>query len=59
MSKRRKGFPPEPQVKHGVRVVHGDKGLVEKVGRNDLIGPQPHGEVERKRPRTLHPGALA
>jgi uncharacterized protein YecA (UPF0149 family) len=36
MSKRRKGFPSETQVKRGVRVVHGDKELVEKVGRNDL-----------------------
>ena len=36
MSKRRKGFPSETQVKRGVRVVHGTKELVEKVGRNDL-----------------------
>jgi uncharacterized protein YecA (UPF0149 family) len=36
MSKRRKGFPSERQVKRGHRVVHGDKELVEKVGRNDL-----------------------
>ena len=36
MSKRRRGFPSETQVKHGVRVVHGDKELVEKLGRNDL-----------------------
>jgi uncharacterized protein YchJ len=36
MSKRRKGFPSETQVKRGVRVVHGDKEFVEKVGRNDL-----------------------
>ncbi len=36
MSKRRKGFPSEKQVKRGVRIVHGDKELVEKVGRNDL-----------------------
>ena len=35
MSKRRKGFPSETQVKRGDRVVHGDKELVEKVGRND------------------------
>jgi hypothetical protein len=36
MSKRRKGFPSEAKVKKGVRVVHGDKELEEKVGRNDL-----------------------
>ena len=35
-SKRRKGFPSETQVKRGVRVVHGDKELTEKLGRNDL-----------------------
>lgn len=36
MSKRRKGFPSETQVKRGDRVVHGHKELVEKLGRNDL-----------------------
>jgi uncharacterized protein YecA (UPF0149 family) len=36
MSKRRKGFPSETQVKRGVRLVHGDKELVEKLGRNDF-----------------------
>lgn len=36
MSKRRWGFPSETQVKRGVRVVHGDKLLEEKLGRNDL-----------------------
>ena len=30
------GFPSETGVKRGVRVVHGDKELEEKVGRNDL-----------------------
>jgi uncharacterized protein YecA (UPF0149 family) len=35
-SKRRKGFPSETQVKRGVRVVHADKELREKLGRNDL-----------------------
>lgn len=34
-SKRRKGFPSETKVKRGVRVVHGDKELVEMLGRND------------------------
>lgn len=34
-SKRRKGFPSETQVKRGVRVVHGDKELREKLGRKD------------------------
>jgi uncharacterized protein YecA (UPF0149 family) len=36
MSKRRKSFPSETRVKRGVRMVHGDKELVEKLGRNDL-----------------------
>jgi uncharacterized protein YchJ len=36
MSKRRRGFPSETQVKRGVRSVHGDKELAEKLGRNDL-----------------------
>jgi uncharacterized protein YchJ len=34
-SKRRKGFPSETRVKRGSRIVHGDKALVEKLGRND------------------------
>jgi hypothetical protein len=36
MSKRRRGFPSETRVKRGVRVVHGEKVLQEKLGRNDL-----------------------
>ena len=36
MSKRRKGFPSEMHVKRGVRIVHGNKMLEEKLGRNDL-----------------------
>ncbi len=36
MSKRRKGFPSETQVKRGVRIVGDDKLLEEKLGRNDL-----------------------
>lgn len=36
MSKRRKGFPSETSVKRGQRVVHGNKELIEKLGRNDL-----------------------
>lgn len=35
-SKRRKGYPSETHVKRGLRFVNGDKGLVEKLGRNDL-----------------------
>jgi uncharacterized protein YecA (UPF0149 family) len=34
-SKRRKGFPSETQVKRGVRIVRGEKELIEKLGRND------------------------
>jgi hypothetical protein len=36
ISKRRKGFPSETQVKRGMRIVHGNKELIEKLGRNDL-----------------------
>lgn len=35
ISKRRKGFPSETQVKQGHRFVHGEKELLEKLGRND------------------------
>ena len=37
-SKRRKGFPSETRVGKGERVVHGNKELREKLGRNDQIG---------------------
>ncbi|MBS1967001.1 MAG: SEC-C domain-containing protein [Chloroflexi bacterium SZAS-1] len=43
-SKRRYGFPSETQVKRGARVVHGEKELVEKLGRND---PCPCGSGRR------------
>ena len=36
MSKRRRSFPSETRVKRGVRIVHGDTELIEKLGRNDL-----------------------
>ncbi len=36
ISKRRKGFPSETHVKKGVHIVHGEKELTEKLGRNDL-----------------------
>jgi uncharacterized protein YecA (UPF0149 family) len=36
MSKRRRGFPSDARVKAGLRIVHGDKELEEKLGRNDL-----------------------
>jgi uncharacterized protein YecA (UPF0149 family) len=36
MSKRRRGFPSETHVKRGAQVVHGDKLLEEKLGREDL-----------------------
>ena len=35
-SKRRKGFPSETRVKRGEQIVHGNKELIEKLGRNDL-----------------------
>jgi hypothetical protein len=42
--KRRKGYPSEARVKRGMRVVHGDKELTEKLGRND---PCPCGSGRR------------
>ena len=36
ISKRRKGMPSETQLNRGVRVVHRNKELSEKLGRNDL-----------------------
>ena len=35
MAKRRKGYPSETQVKRGLRIVDGNKELIEKLGRND------------------------
>ncbi len=62
-SKRRKGYPSETKVKRGARVVHGEKELVEKLGRNDLcpcgsgrrfqaLLPA-HGQIRRQQPRLL------
>ena len=36
MSKRRRGYPSERAVKRGRRVVHGEKELEEKLGKDDL-----------------------
>ena len=36
MSKRRRGYPSETNVKRGLQIVHVDKELFEKLGRNDL-----------------------
>jgi hypothetical protein len=35
MSKRRKGYPSETNVKRGRQIVHGGKELIEKLGRQD------------------------
>ncbi len=35
-SKHRRGYPSETAVKRGMRVVHGDKELLEKLGKEDL-----------------------
>ena len=53
MSKRRRGFPSETHVKRGVRVVHGDKLLEEKLGRND---PCPCGSGKRFKKCCLRKG---
>jgi uncharacterized protein YecA (UPF0149 family) len=44
MSKRRKGYPSEAQVKRGHRMVGDGKYLTEKLGRND---PCPCGSGRR------------
>lgn len=54
MSKRRKGYPSERRVKHRRRVVHGDKELAEKLGRED---PCPCGSGTRFK-RCCLPGGL-
>jgi hypothetical protein len=66
-SKRRKGYPSETKVKRGTRVVHGEKELVEKLGRNDLcpcgsgccfqaLLPA-HRQIRRQQPRLLFSGS--
>lgn len=45
MNKRRRIFPSEANVKRGNQTVHGDKELVEKLGRND---PRPCGSGRRR-----------
>ena len=35
MSKRREGYPSETNAKKGMRIVHSDKVLEEKLGLND------------------------
>jgi hypothetical protein len=35
-SKRRRGYPSETRVKRGKRIVHYDKELAEKLGKEDL-----------------------
>ena len=53
MSKRRKGFPSETKVKRGRQVVHVDKELEEKLGREDLC---PCGSGKRFRSCCLRSG---
>jgi hypothetical protein len=54
-SKRRRGFPSETRVKRGDRVVHGDKDLTEKLGRDD---PCPCGSGRRFQAVLLADGTL-
>jgi hypothetical protein len=44
VSKRRRGYPSETNVKRGPQIVHGDKLFEEKLGRND---PCPCGSGKR------------
>jgi len=55
MSNRRKGFPSETKVKRGVRLVHCNKELTEKLGRNDLC---PCGSGKRFKKCCLQSGSL-
>jgi hypothetical protein len=54
-SKRRKGYPSETRVKRGQQVVHGDKELVEKLGRKDLC---PCGSGRRFQALLLEDGTI-
>ncbi|MGI9474631.1 MAG: SEC-C metal-binding domain-containing protein [Rubripirellula sp.] len=54
MSKRRKGYPSETQVKRGIRLIRG-KWLQEKLGRNDLC---PCGSNKRFKRCCLRSGRL-
>lgn len=54
-SKRRRGFASETHVKRGPRVVHGDKELLEKLGRND---PCPCGSGRRFQERLPAQGSV-
>lgn len=53
MSKRRHGFPSETKLKRGVQIVHGEKELVERLGRND---PCPCGSGKRFKKCCLESG---
>ena len=55
MSKRRRGFPSETNVKRGIRVVHGNKLLEEKLGRND---PCPCGSGKPFKRCCIHSGCF-
>ena len=55
MSKRRRGFSSEAQIKRGVRIVHGDKELPEKLDRNGLC---PCGSGKRFKKCCLKSGRL-
>lgn len=55
MSKRRRGYPSETQVKRGTQVVHGEKMLEEKLGRND---PCPCGSGRRFKKCCLKKGCF-
>jgi len=35
-SKRKRGYPSETAIKRGIRIVHGEKDLCEKLGKEDL-----------------------
>ncbi|MGP1347424.1 MAG: SEC-C metal-binding domain-containing protein [Phycisphaerales bacterium] len=64
-SKRRKGFPSETSVKRGHRAIttaHGQKELLEKLGRNDLCpcgsGQRFQDLLPQDRPLSMAPTAL-
>ncbi|MBK9205323.1 MAG: SEC-C domain-containing protein [Candidatus Obscuribacter sp.] len=54
-SKRKRGYPSETRVKRGNRVVHGEKELIEKLGRNDLC---PCGSGRRFKRCCMHSGCF-
>ena len=51
-----RGYPSETHVRRGLRVVHGDKELLEKLGRNDLCPCGSGRRFQELLPSVRYPG---